>query len=179
MSASPVRMRSISGMVAQRDRHEAGVLCVRARLARPLENAIGRKRADRQVVVAGPAEAAEVGAAADDLDEEARPELGVGREDAGAWRIERFRRRDRGFSHRRRRAGAFLRNESIDRAVRFVFDVVKRRDVKPALLRERLQQIAPRRPLRETSSPDPGPALRLRPPQSRRRTAPAAPDSRT
>ena len=136
-------MRSISGMVAERDRHQAGLFCVRARLARPLENAIGRKSADRQVVVAGPAEAAEIGAAADDLDEEARPELCVGREDAGARRIERFGRGDRGFSHGRRRAGAFLRDESIDRAIRFVFDVVKRRDVKPALLRERLQQIAP------------------------------------
>ena len=88
-------MRSISGMVAERDRHQAGVLRVRARLARTRENAVGRKRADRQVVVAGPAETAEIGAAADHLDEEARPELGVGREDARAGRIDRFGRRQR------------------------------------------------------------------------------------
>ena len=136
-------MRSISGMVAEGDRHQAGLFCVRASLARALEDAIGRKSANRQVVIAGPAEAAEIGTATDDLDEEARPELCVGREDAGAGRVECLRRGDGGFSHRGRRAGAFLWNESIDRAVCSVFDVVKRRDVEPAPLRERLQQLAP------------------------------------
>jgi hypothetical protein len=46
---------------------------MRARARGELQDAIGRKRADRQVVVAGPAEAAQVRAAADDFDEEPRP----------------------------------------------------------------------------------------------------------
>ena len=76
------------GMIAQRDRHQAGPAGVRPRRARELEDAIGGKRADRQVVVAGPAEAAQVRAAAHDFDQEARAELGVGREDARRRRIE-------------------------------------------------------------------------------------------
>ena len=59
-----------------------------------LQNPVGRERPDRQVVVAGPAEAAQVRASADDFDEEARSELGVGREDAGRRRIERVGRLD-------------------------------------------------------------------------------------
>jgi len=54
---------------------------MRARLAGELENAVGRERADGQVVVAGPAEAAQVGAPADDFNQEPRAELGIGRED--------------------------------------------------------------------------------------------------
>ena len=131
------------GMVAERNGHEAGVLCVRARLAGPLKNAVGRKSPNRQVVVAGPAEAAEIGAAADDFDEEARPELCVGRENPGAGRIERLCRGHGSFAHRGRCAGGFLGHETIDRAIRLVFDVVERRDVEASLLRERLQQIAP------------------------------------
>ena len=50
------------------------------------------KRAHRQVVVAGPAEPAQVRAAAHDLDQEARAELGVGREDRRRRRIEALRR---------------------------------------------------------------------------------------
>ena len=76
-------------MVAERDGHEPDAVGVHARGLGELENAVGRKRADGQVVVAGPAEAAQVRAAADDFDEEARSELGVGREDAGRRRVER------------------------------------------------------------------------------------------
>ena len=45
------------------------------------QNPLRRERAHRQVVVSRPAEAAQVGAAAHDFDEEAGAELGVGRED--------------------------------------------------------------------------------------------------
>src|SRR5439155_2964324 len=45
--------------------------------ARQLENPLRRKGADGQVVVARPAEAAQIRAPADDLHEEARSELGV------------------------------------------------------------------------------------------------------
>ena len=90
-------------MVAERDRHEPDAARVRPRRVGELEDAVGRKRADGQVVVAGPAEAAQVRAAADDLDEEARAELGVGREDARRRRIDRVGRLQRRLSHRQRR----------------------------------------------------------------------------
>ena len=81
------------GMIAQRDRHEADAARRAARAGfGQLEDAVGRKGAHGQVVVAGPAEAAQVRAAAHDLDEEARAELGVGREDAGRRRIDRVGR---------------------------------------------------------------------------------------
>jgi hypothetical protein len=72
---------------------------VAAGVSGQLQNAIGRKRAHRQVVVAGPAEAAQVRASAHHLDEESRTELGVGREDArGRW-IDGFGRLQRGLAN--------------------------------------------------------------------------------
>ena len=59
---------------------------------------VGRKRPHGQVVVARPAEPAEVRAAADDLDEQPRSELGVGREDLGGGRIESIGGLDRGLA---------------------------------------------------------------------------------
>ena len=136
-------MRSISGWSqSAMDTRPACFACARASRAR-CKNAVGRKSPNRQVVVAGPAEAAEIGAAADDLDEEARPELCIGRENPGAGRIERLCRGHGSFPHRGRCAGGFLGHETLDRAIRLVFDVVERRDVEASLLRERLQQIAP------------------------------------
>ena len=76
------------GMVAERDRHEAGAVRVLARRGRQLEDPIGWERADRQVVVAGPAEPAQVRAAANDFDEEARPEFRVGSEDRRGGRVQ-------------------------------------------------------------------------------------------
>ena len=94
------------GMVAERDRHEAGAVRVLPRRGRQLEDPIGRERANRQVVVAGPAEPAQVRAAADDLDEEARAELRVGREDRRGRRIEAIGALHRRLLHDRRRAAA-------------------------------------------------------------------------
>ena len=59
------------GMIAERNRHQADAARMRPRLARELQNAIGWKRANRQVVVAGPAKAAQVGAPSDDFHQEA------------------------------------------------------------------------------------------------------------
>ena len=92
------------GVIAERDRHEADAIGVRPRRLGDLEDARRRKRPDGQVVVAGPAEAAEVRAAAHDLDEQPRSELGVGREDAGARRIEPIGRLHGGLADDRRRA---------------------------------------------------------------------------
>ena len=100
-------------VIAQRDRHQADAARVRSRAcsASCRMRSVG-KRADRQVVVAGPAEAAQVRAAADDFDEEARSELGVGREDAGRRRIDRVGRLERGLAHRQRRVDARPRHDS-------------------------------------------------------------------
>ena len=58
-------------VVAQRDRDEADAAGHRPGCLGQLQDSIGRKRADRQVVVTGPAEAAQVRAAPHDLNEEA------------------------------------------------------------------------------------------------------------
>ena len=88
MQAARGCARSPGGRRARSTPARRGAECARA-VGGELEDAIGRKRADRQVVVAGPAEAAQVGAAAHDFDQEARAELGVGREDRRRRRIER------------------------------------------------------------------------------------------
>ena len=91
-------MRSISGWSQSAIETRPTRFECDARLARELEDAIGGKRPDGQVVVARPAESAEVGAAADDFDQEARAEFGVGREDAGRRRIDRIGRLHRRLS---------------------------------------------------------------------------------
>ena len=152
-------------VIAERDRHEADAARVRSRaLARELQDAIGGKRADRQVVVAGPAEAAQVRAAADDFDEEARAELGVGREDARRRRIDRVGRLQRGLAHRQRRVGARPQREAGQRAVGGVLRLVERRNVEAALGGEQAQQIgaigrgAQRRGAAPGTSTSPSPA---------------------
>ena len=110
----------------------------RARAARM--RSVG-KRPDRQVVVAGPAEAAQVGAAADDFDEEARSELGVGREDAGRRRIDRVGRLQRRLPHRQRRVDARRTRVPGQRAVVRIVRLVERRDVEAALGGEQPQQV--------------------------------------
>src|SRR6478609_6804691 len=52
--------RSDAGVIAQRDRHQPDTARVGARRARQLEDAVGWKRSDREVVVASPAEPAQV-----------------------------------------------------------------------------------------------------------------------
>ena len=123
-------------MVAQGDRYEADAVGVRARGLREVENAVRRERADGQVVVAGPAEAAQVCAAADHLDQEARAEFCVGREDARRRRIERVSRPDGRLAHRHRR----LRRRALGRrriagepAVDAVLWLVERGNVESAL----------------------------------------------
>ena len=70
-----------------------------------IEDAIGGERADRQIVVAGPAEATEVRATPDDLNQEARSEFRVRRENARHRRIDGFGRPERRFLNRQRRVG--------------------------------------------------------------------------
>src|SRR5215213_9851130 len=106
---------------------------MRPGLTRELEDPVCGEGADGQVVVAGPAEAAQVGAAADDFDQEARAELGIGREDARRWRIETLGTFYRGLLHDGRRAGAWLRLEGGDRVVGVVADVVERGHIEPPL----------------------------------------------
>ena len=94
------------------------------------------KRADGQVVVAGPAEAAEVRAAADDFDEEARSELGVGREDARRRRIDGVGGLERRLAHRApaRRRRPTARSRAIVPSSG-VLRLVERRHVEAALAR--------------------------------------------
>jgi hypothetical protein len=100
-----------------------------------------RKRPHRQVVVTGPAEAAQVRAPADHFNQEARAELRLGGEDRRRRRIDRVGRLQRGLLDDRRRAGAVLRHERLDRAVVLVADVVERRDVEASLGGQPAQQI--------------------------------------
>ena len=88
------------GMVAESDRHQPDAIGERSGRLGELQNARGREGTHRQIVVARPAEATEIGAAADHFDEQARAEFGVGREDAGRRRVERVGRLDGGFLDR-------------------------------------------------------------------------------
>src|SRR5437763_6360712 len=128
-------------MVAQSDGDQAGAMRVRTRRAREIQDAIGGKRTDREIVVSGPAEAAEIRAPADDLDEESRSELRVGSEDLRRWRIHLIRRPDRRFLDDEWRAGAGLRLERGHAAVVGIPHVVEGWNVESAGRREALQKI--------------------------------------
>ncbi len=129
------------GVVAERDRHQPGAGGVRPRRGGKLEDAIGGERPDRQIVVSGPAEPAQVGASAHDLDEEPRSELGVGREDAGVRRVEVIGALDRRLPDGSRRTGAGLRLHRGEAPVFGVLHVVERGDVEPRPSRERGEDI--------------------------------------
>ena len=131
-------------MIAKGDRHEPCPRRVRACGARKREDPLARKRPDRQVVVAGPAEATQVGAAANDLDQEARPEFGVGREDARRRRINSVGRFDRGFADHGGRACSGLRHIARDRAVGSVFDIVERRHIEAARVHQLPKEVVAR-----------------------------------
>ena len=170
-------------MVAQRDRHQPGARGVRARRCAPARRmrSVGNG-AHRQVVVARPAEAAQVRAAAHHLHEEARAELGVGREDAGRRRIQRLGGLQRGLSDRSAAPRCPARH--ITPAMRAVVVVLRRRRTTGCRSRaaraSRRSSLARDRWIRETRRTqrrDQRP--RPRPRQSRRRTAPAARGSRT
>ncbi len=113
-------------------------------MARQLEDAIGRERPHRQVVVAGPAEPAQVGAAADHFDQEARAELGVGREQRRVRWIEPLGALDRGLAHDRRRAAAGQRIHRHEAPGVVVARRVERRDVEARLAGQPAQHVAAR-----------------------------------
>ena len=66
-------------MIAERNGYQADAARARPRLARELQDAIGGECTNGQIVVARPAEPAEVCASADDFDQKARSEFRVGR----------------------------------------------------------------------------------------------------
>ena len=129
-------------VIAERDRHEADTVGVNARPLGELQDPLGRERADRQVVVAGPAEAAQVRAASDDLDEEARSEFGVGREDPRGRRIDRLRGLERGLANGHLGVDARRRPIARHRAVGGVLRFVERRDVEAAFAGQQGEQVA-------------------------------------
>ena len=105
------------GMIAESNRHQAHAVGVGPGGLRQFQDAVGGKRPHRQVVVARPAEAAEVGAAAHHFDQEPRAELGVGREDRRARRVDGLGRLEGGLLHDRRGARARAGHVGVDRAV--------------------------------------------------------------
>ena len=137
----PLEDRHDVRVIAQRDGDEADALGVRPRGLGQLEDAGGGKRPHGQVVVAGPAESAQIGAAADDFDQQARSELRVGREDRRARRIEPIRGLDRGLPDDRRGVRVRPRHDARDAPRAVVHDVVERRHVEPARAGEPGQKI--------------------------------------
>src|SRR5581483_4755684 len=131
------RTRTI-GSVRSSSRRDAGLMpypisCKRARMRSISgwsQDAIRREGADGQVVVAGPAETTQVRAPADDLDEESRSELGIGREDARHRRIDGIGGFQRRFADRQRRV--LRRGVAGECAVWRVLRFVERRHVKAA-----------------------------------------------
>src|SRR5207244_6864028 len=99
--------------------------------------------ANRKVVIARPAEPAQVRAAANHFHQKARTEFRVGSEDLRARRFDRGGRGQRRFPDCWRRTGSFARHESIDGPVRTVRDIVEAWNIKPALRSQQGQQIAP------------------------------------
>ncbi len=129
-------------MVAQRDRDEPDAVRMRARGLGQLEDPVGGERPDRQVVVAGPAEAAQVRATAHHFDKEARTELRLRREDARRRRIECVGRSNGRFPNGQRRvAAACCRQVAGQCAVHAVLRLVERRHVEAALPAEALEQV--------------------------------------
>ena len=128
-------------MIAERDGDEANAVGVDASGLGQLKDAVGRERADRQVVVAGPAEAAQVGAPAHHFDEKARPEFGVWSEDARRRRIDGLSGLERGLSHRKGGVHAADGREAGEATVGAVLRFVERRHVETALLREAAKQV--------------------------------------
>ena len=121
-------------MIAERNRHEADPVRMLLRLFRELQDALRRKRANGKVVVAGPAEPAEVRAAADDFDQEPGAELGIGREDARRRRVDSVGGLERRFAHGHRRIGrAFRGGVAAQAAVGGVLRLVERWDIETAL----------------------------------------------
>ena len=163
------------GVIAQRDRHEPDPAGVRAGGPGDREDPVGRERPDRQVVVAGPAEPAQVRAPAHDLDEQARPELGVGREDdrrrAGPHRPTR-RARPCAPARRRRTPAPARRPRSCPPSPYRTSH--ERGHVEAALTGQRLEQAVPVRRGADAGARARARALRPRRPRPRRRTAPAA-----
>ncbi len=130
-------------MVAEGNRHQSDASSVRSCRLGQLQDAIGRKRANRQVVVACPAKPAEVRASAHDLDEEARSEFRVGRKDAGRRRIDGLGGSERGLVDRHWRVGEGHGHVAGQRPVRCVLRLIERRDVEAALECEQPQQVGP------------------------------------
>ena len=103
----------------------------------------GGKRAHGQVVVARPAEAAQVRAATHDLDEDARSEFGIGREDDRCRRIEPLRGLHGSLPDDRWRTGLCGSNAAMVPSP-FSADVVERWDVEPALASPAFASSSPR-----------------------------------
>jgi len=113
------------GEIAQRDRHQA-TRDARTATLPPVADTVGGKGPHGQVVVACPAEPAQVSTAANHLDEETRAELGVGREDAGRRWIDGPGCLERRLLNRRHRGGTLCRHEP-SRCRRLVPHIVERR----------------------------------------------------
>jgi hypothetical protein len=104
-----------------------------------LEDPVGGKRADGKVVIAGPAEPAQVRATPDDLDQQARAEFGVWRENARHRGIDRLGRLQRRLTDRHRRvAGDVVAGQ---RPVGAVIRLVERWNVEAAFVRQLPEQI--------------------------------------
>ena len=128
-------------MVAQRDRNQPDAVGVRFRRGGKLQNPVGWKRADGQVVVARPAEPAQVRASPDDFHEKPGTELGFGRKDARGRRIERVCRFHGGLEDGKRRPRAGSDGKPAQRTVSRILRRVERRHIEAALPGEQPQQI--------------------------------------
>ena len=128
-------------VIAQRDRDEPDPVGVRPRLLGELKDPILRKRAHRKVVVAGPAEPAQVGAPAHDLDQKSRAEFGIRRENHRRRRVHRVGRLQRRLLHDRRRASALPRHKGRNGSVLRIPHVVEGRNVEAAFGRQQTQEI--------------------------------------
>ena len=131
------------GVITQRDRDEPDAAGVPPRVGGQLEDPIGRKRSDGQVVVARPAEPTEVCAPADDLHEEAGAELGVWREDTRRRWIECVGGLDRGLPHGNARLHAGRHGKAAGCAVGSPLRRVEGRDVHACLSRQPPEEIGP------------------------------------
>ena len=128
-------------MIAERNGDQADAARVRPRLARELQDAVGGECTNGQIVVARPAEPAEVCASADDFDQKARSEFRVGSEDAGCRRIDGVGHLQRRLPHCRGRIDTLAHRESGQRSIVGVARFVEGWNVEAAFRGEEVQQV--------------------------------------
>jgi hypothetical protein len=128
-------------MIAEGYRDQAHTRRVGTGALGECHDALVGEGAHGKIVVACPAEPAEIGASTNHLDEEARAELGVRGEDGRGWWVHSLGRLECRFLDHRRSTCARPGHEGLDPVLGVVADVVKGGHIEPSLAHEAAQKV--------------------------------------